>query len=86
MCDVGRGIGTATIEVAKNLPTFKLLLPDISNILAYAESTIWLLGCPVALGEERLLGEYTSLVGHAKLKLTGIWDAGDVTVLDLTIA
>ena len=49
VCDVGSGVGTVTLELAKTYPHMKLILQDMPSVLKYAQEVVWPAEFPQAL-------------------------------------
>ena len=54
VCDIGSGVGTVTLELAKVHPGLKLILQDMPSVLNYAENVYWPQEYPQALEEKRV--------------------------------
>ncbi|KAI0087631.1 S-adenosyl-L-methionine-dependent methyltransferase [Irpex rosettiformis] len=54
VCDIGSGVGTVALELAKAHPGLKLILQDMPSVLKYAENVYWPKECPQALQEKRV--------------------------------
>lgn len=59
VCDVGGGIGSLTIELAKQYSHLQLKLQDLPDCIAQAKNEIWPKECPQAIEENRV--EFKSL-------------------------
>ncbi|KAJ7661851.1 S-adenosyl-L-methionine-dependent methyltransferase [Mycena rosella] len=54
VCDLGGGVGTMTMELARAHPHLQLKLQDMPERMVQAKNTIWLAHCPEALKENRI--------------------------------
>ncbi|KAJ7152575.1 S-adenosyl-L-methionine-dependent methyltransferase, partial [Mycena crocata] len=54
VCDLGGGVGTMTLQLAKAHPQLKLKLQDMPDRMVQAKNVIWPEQCPEALKEDRI--------------------------------
>ncbi|KAJ7512101.1 S-adenosyl-L-methionine-dependent methyltransferase [Mycena galericulata] len=54
VCDLGGGVGTMTIQLAKAHPHLQLKLQDMPDRMVQAKEIIWPQQCPAALEEDRI--------------------------------
>ncbi|KAJ7676259.1 S-adenosyl-L-methionine-dependent methyltransferase [Mycena rosella] len=54
VCDLGGGVGTMTMELARAHPQLQLKLQDMPERMVQAKNTIWPAQCPEALKENRI--------------------------------
>jgi hypothetical protein len=54
VCDVGGGIGTITLQLAKAYPTLNLKLQDLPECILRAKQEVWPKECPEAITENRI--------------------------------
>ncbi|KAJ7637862.1 S-adenosyl-L-methionine-dependent methyltransferase [Mycena rosella] len=54
VCDLGSGVGTMTMELARVHPQLQLKLQDMPERMVQAKNTIWLAQCPEALEENHI--------------------------------
>ncbi|KAF6754137.1 S-adenosyl-L-methionine-dependent methyltransferase [Ephemerocybe angulata] len=54
VCDVGAGIGSITLQLAKAHPHLKLKLQDLPERVVQARDEVWPKQCPEAIAEDRI--------------------------------
>ena len=69
MCDVGSGVGTVSLQLAKTYPTLQLKLQDLPHVILQAKNEVWPKEFPEAIKEGRLLRR---LVVHNRDSQTSI--------------
>ena len=57
VCDVGGGIGSITLQLAKARPNLQLILQDLPERIQQAKSEVWPKECPEAITENRVTFE-----------------------------
>lgn len=54
VCDVGGGIGTITMQLAKAHPNLRLKLQDTPERIEQAQNEVWPQECPEAIKDQRI--------------------------------
>lgn len=54
VCDVGGGIGTITMQLAKAHPNLRLKLQDMPERIEQAQNEVWPQECPEAIRDQRI--------------------------------
>jgi len=54
VCDVGSGLGSITIQLAKTYPSLRIKLQDREDVIERAKTEFWPKECPEAIAENRV--------------------------------
>ena len=54
VCDVGSGVGTVSLQLAKTYPTLQLKLQDLPHVMLHAKNEVWPKEFPEAIKEGRI--------------------------------